>query len=40
MKTTVKKWGNSLALRIPKAISEDLDISSLDRQRIRLIRFW
>jgi len=26
MKTTVKKWGNSLALRIPKAISEDLDI--------------
>jgi len=26
MKSTVKKWGNSLALRIPKAISEDLDI--------------
>ncbi|MBD3370025.1 AbrB/MazE/SpoVT family DNA-binding domain-containing protein [Candidatus Fermentibacteria bacterium] len=26
MKTTVKKWGNSLALRIPKAISEDLNI--------------
>jgi antitoxin MazE len=23
MKTTVKKWGNSLAIRIPKNISED-----------------
>lgn len=26
MKTTVKKWGNSLAIRIPKVISEELGI--------------
>ena len=26
MKTTVRKWGNSLAVRIPKAISEELSI--------------
>ena len=26
MKTTVKKWGNSLAIRIPKAISEELNM--------------
>ena len=26
MKTTVKKWGNSLAIRIPKVISEELSI--------------
>ena len=26
MKTTVKKWGNSLAIRIPKVISEELNI--------------
>ena len=26
MKTTVGKWGNSLAVRIPKAISEELSI--------------
>jgi len=26
MKTTVQTWGNSLALRIPKVISEDLGI--------------
>ena len=27
MKTTVRKWGNSLAIRIPKAISEELSIN-------------
>jgi antitoxin MazE len=26
LKTTVRKWGNSLAVRIPKAISEELNI--------------
>ena len=26
MKTTVRKWGNSLAVRIPKAISDKLSI--------------
>ncbi len=26
MKTTVRKWGNSLAVRIPKGISDDLCI--------------
>ena len=26
MKTIVKKWGNSLAIRIPKVISEELSI--------------
>ena len=26
MKATVRKWGNSLAVRIPKAISEELCI--------------
>lgn len=26
MKTTVRKWGNSLAVRIPKNISEELSI--------------
>ncbi len=28
MQTQVKKWGNSLALRIPKAFAEEMDISS------------
>jgi antitoxin MazE len=26
MKTTVKKWGNSLAIRIPKNISKDTEV--------------
>jgi antitoxin MazE len=26
MKSTIQTWGNSLALRIPKAMSEDLGI--------------
>jgi antitoxin MazE len=26
MKATIRKWGNSLAVRIPKAISEDADM--------------
>ena len=27
MKTKIRKWGNSLALRIPKAIAEDSHLS-------------
>ena len=27
MKTTVQKWGNSLAIRIPKNISKDTSLS-------------
>jgi antitoxin MazE len=27
MKTTVQKWGNSLAIRIPKNITKDIQIS-------------
>ena len=27
MRTSVQKWGNSLAVRIPKAFAEDLGIS-------------
>lgn len=26
MNATVQKWGNSLALRIPKSLAEDVDI--------------
>jgi antitoxin MazE len=28
MNTQIKKWGNSLALRIPKALAEEIDIST------------
>ena len=28
METTVKKWGNSLAIRIPKVIAEELCIEN------------
>ncbi|MCK5842083.1 MAG: AbrB/MazE/SpoVT family DNA-binding domain-containing protein [Candidatus Sabulitectum sp.] len=28
METTVKKWGNSLAIRIPKVIAEELCIKN------------
>jgi len=28
MKTRIRKWGNSLALRIPKAIAEDSQLST------------
>ncbi|MBC5823529.1 MAG: AbrB/MazE/SpoVT family DNA-binding domain-containing protein [Candidatus Eremiobacteraeota bacterium] len=27
MKTTIRTWGNSLALRIPRTVSEDLGIA-------------
>lgn len=28
METTAKKWGNSLAIRIPKVIAEELHIEN------------
>ena len=28
MKLVVQRWGNSLALRLPKAVAKDLDIDS------------
>ena len=28
MNTQIKKWGNSLALRIPKALAEEIDIAT------------
>lgn len=28
MKTRVQKWGNSLAVRIPKSFAEDLDVEN------------
>ncbi len=28
MRTRVRKWGNSLALRIPKQMAEELDLTS------------
>lgn len=28
MQTQIKKWGNSLALRIPKALAEQIDLVS------------
>ena len=27
MKSTVQKWGNSLAIRIPKSFAEEIDLS-------------
>ncbi|TNE73441.1 AbrB/MazE/SpoVT family DNA-binding domain-containing protein [bacterium] len=35
MKTAVKKWGNSLGIRIPKSVSEKLDL--FDGSNIELI---
>ena len=34
MKTNLAKWGNSVAIRIPKAILEELNIDSNDFQNI------
>ncbi len=28
METTIKKWGNSLAIRIPKVIAEELNLKN------------
>lgn len=28
MQTTIKKWGNSLALRIPKILADEISISA------------
>lgn len=34
METKVKKWGNSLAVRIPKAYAEQLGLAADDHVRI------
>ena len=36
METVVSKWGNSLALRLPKEISSTLDIINGSRVNIRV----
>jgi antitoxin MazE len=35
MYTTIQKWGNSLAIRIPKAVLEKADLRENDRVEIR-----
>lgn len=35
MMTTISKWGNSLALRIPKALLDEAGIESGERVNIR-----
>jgi len=34
--TTVQKWGNSQAIRIPKAILEEANIGNNDKVKIRV----
>jgi antitoxin MazE len=36
MKTTISKWGNSLAVRIPKPIADDLHVSPGSEVQIEL----
>jgi len=36
MNATIKKWGNSLALRIPSAIAKDLEIQDGSKVKIEL----
>ncbi len=36
MYTTIQKWGNSQAIRIPKAILEKLNISERDKVEIKV----
>ena len=35
MRTTVQKWGNSLAVRLPKRIAEDTEVSEGISMEIR-----
>jgi antitoxin MazE len=37
MLAKAQKWGNSLALRIPKAVAKDLDIQENDQLDIRVV---
>jgi len=36
MNVTVKKWGNSQAIRLPKAIAESLDIKENENVEIKV----
>jgi antitoxin MazE len=36
MKTTISKWGNSLAVRIPVQLAEELSISSGDDMTVNI----
>ncbi len=35
METTIKKWGNSLAIRIPKVIAEELNLKNNTKVKLR-----
>jgi antitoxin MazE len=37
MQTKVKRWGNSLALRIPKALADQVSISAESRVEISIV---
>ena len=37
MQTQVKKWGNSLALRIPKSLAERLDLKTDTEVEIQVV---
>lgn len=37
MQASVQKWGNSLALRIPKALAEQLDIALGSKVDIKVV---
>lgn len=37
MKTTVQKWGNSLALRIPAGIAEDIHLAAGDAVELTVV---
>lgn len=37
MKTKAQKWGNSLAVRVPKGIADELDISTNDPLNITVV---
>ena len=36
MKATVRKWGNSLALRIPRSLADDADVKEGSRVEMHL----
>ncbi len=36
MKTMIQKWGNSLALRIPKAIASEISVTEGDAVELQL----
>lgn len=38
MKAVVQKWGNSLALRIPKSVAEEIEMREGGQVELRLLR--